>query len=310
LSLVFDARRNAEQLKRAPKANAEGSGAPALPQQAPSSVYPESADVPKQDPQPRGPAVWNVASVTTEGPDKKPLGLTVDRRGADWRLRWNGNLPSDATCGRLSIADGTVEKSFDLDLTSLQNGCFFYTPAANDVVLRLEIRGDNSAVLQAESIRMVAGNLPLAPLQAQTMKAGPGNEQKSAQPARSEPAWSPGIGIVRSLLRVASSPRPAVASSAPAQGRRARIEPATLTFRKEPVYPVSAKQSQISGNVEVQFRISPQGRVYGAKSMKGSEVLAQAAIEAVTEWCYEPARLNGIPIDSQASTDFTFELHQ
>jgi protein TonB len=118
------------------------------------------------------------------------------------------------------------------------------------------------------------------------------------------------MGIVRSLLRNPSSGRiPAAADAAPhGQRQRTRIEPARLTFRKEPVYPPGAKQSLVSGNVEVQFRISPQGKVYGARSVKGSQILAQAAIEALAEWRYEPASLNGIPIDSQASTDFNFEL--
>ena len=47
------------------------------------------------------------------------------------------------------------------------------------------------------------------------------------------------------------------------------------------------------------FRISSEGNVYDVKSVKGSPILARAAIEAVEAWCYEPARLNGTPIDSQ-----------
>jgi TonB family protein len=86
------------------------------------------------------------------------------------------------------------------------------------------------------------------------------------------------------------------------------IESATLIARREPVYPTSAKQSRITGNVEVHFRISPQGKAYHVKSVKGPAILARAVIEAVEGWCYEPARLNGAPIDSEGSTDFEFKL--
>ena len=42
--------------------------------------------------------------------------------------------------------------------------------------------------------------------------------------------------------------------------------------------------------------------MYDVRSVKGSPILARAAIEAVIAWRYEPARLHGAPIDSQAST--------
>jgi TonB family protein len=139
-------------------------------------------------------------------------------------------------------------------------------------------------------------------------------ERRVAAPP--EAAKAPGVGIVRSLLRTPrpdpgqARPRPAAASGeVNALPQRTRIEPATLISSRDPVYPVTAQQSQISGSVEVHFRISPQGKVYDAKSVKGSPILAQAAIEAVREWCYQAARLNGVPIDSQATTNFVFDLN-
>ena len=86
------------------------------------------------------------------------------------------------------------------------------------------------------------------------------------------------------------------------------IEPAMLIVRTDPVYPAIARQSHISGSVEVQFRISPEGRVYDVKSLKGWPILAKAAIDAVATWRYEPARRNGTPVDSQMRTNFDFQL--
>lgn len=109
--------------------------------------------------------------------------------------------------------------------------------------------------------------------------------------------------VVRSLLRISRS-QPRLAAPA-ANGN---ISPATVISREDPIYPAIAKQHLISGIVEVHFRIGPEGKVYDVRSVKGSPVLARAAVEAVEARCYEPARLNGEPIDSQAATNFEFKL--
>jgi TonB family protein len=128
---------------------------------------------------------------------------------------------------------------------------------------------------------------------------------------------------VRGPSAPAPSPRGAVANS-PAKRSSIRdssvtgggdfveenngIEPATLIARTDPVYPAIARQSHISGSVEVQFRISPEGRVYDVKSLKGWPILAKAAIDAVATWRYKPARRNGRPVESQVRTNFDFQM--
>lgn len=162
------------------------------------------------------------------------------------------------------------------------------------------------------------------------MEPGPGRQASlrriqnagSGAPLGSSSALAPGSGVasgtggrqsplVRALLRVKRpAPQSAVAVArnfVPQQ--EDRIEPATLISHTVPVYPAIAKQSLIAGSVEVHFRISAEGKVYDVRSVGGSPVLAQAAIEAVEAWCFEPARLNGRPIDSQSSTDFDFRLN-
>jgi TonB family protein len=87
-----------------------------------------------------------------------------------------------------------------------------------------------------------------------------------------------------------------------------KIEPPALISRTDPIYPPVAKGSLTSGKVEVQFRISPEGKPYNVKFVQGPLILARAAIEAVEKWCYQPARLYGAPVDSHASTNFDFSL--
>jgi len=116
--------------------------------------------------------------------------------------------------------------------------------------------------------------------------------------------------LVRSLLRVSRSEQVSAGPRASSLAQQCgNFEPATLILATNPVYPAIAKEHLISGNVEVQFSISPKGEVYNVKSVKGPTVLARAAIEAVETWSYKPAHMNGAPVDSQATTNFHFKLN-
>jgi TonB family protein len=323
--MVFDARKRAERSKRAQEA---ASSTPQLP----DAASPPS-DVPNIAPKLTPPASHTAARQhlsSSETADSTLLGLRVERRTNDWRLKWNRNAAVNALRGRLSITDGAVHKQLDLDAHELQTGSIVYTPVTEDVVLRLEVVGSESQAPMSESVRLVVGAKPPLPSQMQVRGMPRGGESRIA---RSNAAWAKssesskrggaqGAPVVRSLLRV---PRSEPASTAPEVAKLSRelaqelaherarehgnLEPAILISRRNPVYPAIAKQSLISGSVEVHFRISPQGNVYDVKSVQGSPILAQAAIEAVEEWRYEPARLNGAPIDSRGSTNFDFKLH-
>lgn len=145
------------------------------------------------------------------------------------------------------------------------------------------------------------------------VKENPGNS-RSARIASSHGSWARDIGfnsveaaqapLVRSLLQTPRT-RPLGAK----HGSNDGLEPATLLVRRNPIYPLIAKEHLISGSVEVHFCISSEGTTYDVKPVKGSPVLAAATIKAVQAWRYEPARLNGVPVDSQASTSFDFSLN-
>lgn len=56
-----------------------------------------------------------------------------------------------------------------------------------------------------------------------------------------------------------------------------------------PEYPEIARQLHLEGKVKIQVTISPDGRVTDTKVIGGHPVLAQAAIEALKKWRFEPA---------------------
>ena len=97
----------------------------------------------------------------------------------------------------------------------------------------------------------------------------------------------------------------AVPAASPVQAPK--VEAAELISLRNPVYPMIAKSSRISGSVEMHFKISTDGKVFDAVVVKGSPLLAQAALQAVQAWRYKPARLNGIPVASEATTVFDFK---
>jgi hypothetical protein len=90
------------------------------------------------------------------------FGLEVERVGKDWRVHWNrdSEVLANAVSGHLSIADGPVRKELDLDSSELRSGSIMYTPATDDVVVRLQIVTEKTSEPLSESVRIVGGNLP------------------------------------------------------------------------------------------------------------------------------------------------------
>jgi TonB family protein len=73
----------------------------------------------------------------------------------------------------------------------------------------------------------------------------------------------------------------------------------------QPSYPELARKMNLTGTVKVQVVVSPNGTVKEAKVLGGSPVLANAALDAVRKWRFEPAA-----IESSGQVDIKFEGHQ
>lgn len=59
----------------------------------------------------------------------------------------------------------------------------------------------------------------------------------------------------------------------------------------QPAYPELARKNNIQGIARLQVVIAPDGSVKDVKVLGGSPVLAQAAVDAVKKWKYEPAQV-------------------
>lgn len=101
---------------------------------------------------------------------------------------------------------------------------------------------------------------------------------------------------------------PAVARSGEEQIRNAppRAIPATAV---PPPFPIEAVRRGESGRVLLRVPVSAEGRAGAVMLVEGSgsQVLDQAAIEAVSKWRFEPALADGVPVDSAAVVPIEFE---
>ena len=91
--------------------------------------------------------------------------------------------------------------------------------------------------------------------------------------------------------------------------RGGAVQPAQLISNSNPQYPPAAKDAGISGAVELHFKIGPNGEVREISVVKGPRILAEAAVDAVRARRYKPARVDGVPTETDASATFDFKLN-
>ena len=75
-----------------------------------------------------------------------------------------------------------------------------------------------------------------------------------------------------------------------------RIKPPTKIKDVKPEYPAIAQSARVGGVVTIEATIGPDGKVIDAKVVRSIPLLDQAALDAVRQWEYTPALLNGEPV--------------
>ena len=63
-----------------------------------------------------------------------------------------------------------------------------------------------------------------------------------------------------------------------------------------PVYPAIAKSARVSGTVQIELTIGPDGKVADWRVVKGVPLLDEAALDAVKQWEYTPTRVKGVAV--------------
>lgn len=83
-----------------------------------------------------------------------------------------------------------------------------------------------------------------------------------------------------------------------------------LLSSTEPGYPESARVNNIEGTVVVGLTINVSGTVSSAwvESSSGNGALDQAAVNAVYNWRFVPAKQNGVPVEVRSQVPVSFRL--
>jgi protein TonB len=86
------------------------------------------------------------------------------------------------------------------------------------------------------------------------------------------------------------------------------IQPPRKIVDVSPTYPTLARAAHQEGTVILETVIDTRGAVQTVRVLKGDPLLDQAAVEAVRQWRFTPALLNGQPVPVVMTVTVTFTL--
>lgn len=88
-----------------------------------------------------------------------------------------------------------------------------------------------------------------------------------------------------------------------------QFQQARLISSVPATYPALARSIGIQGEVTIDALIDSTGKVTTVKPLAGPVPLQQAAMDALQQWKYEPARLNGQPVSMHLSVTMKFRIN-
>ncbi len=127
----------------------------------------------------------------------------------------------------------------------------------------------------------------------------------SGAPAVIEPHT---IGDLLSFPSPELIPEPMPEPEGPIDVGDAVAPPARLVY-VEPIYPPVALKARLTGLVVLQVLLGKDGAVREVTVLRpGSPGMTESAVAAVRQWRYEPALLNGRPVEALMTVTVTFAL--
>ncbi|MFZ0293245.1 MAG: TonB family protein [Candidatus Sulfotelmatobacter sp.] len=79
-----------------------------------------------------------------------------------------------------------------------------------------------------------------------------------------------------------------------------------VIHRVDPDYPPSARPAHLQGVIVLDIVVGRDGKVAQVRALNGPEILAQAAVDAMRWWRFEPYRVNGDPevVETTVAVEF------
>jgi periplasmic protein TonB len=115
----------------------------------------------------------------------------------------------------------------------------------------------------------------------------------------------PGFGVA--VERAAPPPRPAPPPQEPIRLHSGMQAPRKVTH-VDPLYPAVARAARVEGVVILEAVIDARGRVDTVRVLRSIPLLDQAAVDAVKQWAFTPALLNGAAVPVVMTVTVNFQL--
>ena len=120
-------------------------------------------------------------------------------------------------------------------------------------------------------------------------------------------------GVLGGIIGGVTDTPKTVAPPAPQERKIVRVggdvKPPVPISTPNPRYPALALAAHIEGIVVIDAVIDEQGNVVEARVIDGPPLLIAAALEAVTNWKYQPTYLNGQPVALSTHVSVFSGLH-
>ena len=88
------------------------------------------------------------------------------------------------------------------------------------------------------------------------------------------------------------------------------VQSAKLLYGPKPLYPPLAKAARVHGTVKIQAIIASDGVIRNVQLISGPALLAEAALNTVKQWRYQPTLLNRNAVEVITEIDVVFTLSQ
>lgn len=168
-----------------------------------------------------------------------------------------------------------------------------------------EAKPEHGAAVNKQDKKVTPENTETPSAQTVTISAGgPSRLSASALPPQTVQitptlSISSGSGELSNLAVSSGAPRVAVA-------QQSDLEPMHVLKTVAPVYPPIARIRRLSGSVVVQVTVGKDGKAHNPQLISGQPVFRDAAFDAVKQWKFRPAVLNGQAIEqtTQIKMDF------
>ncbi len=268
----------------------------------PTALQPISVQVPPAPPGTSQPPVWETPreASSTSGDDSRAADhapLRIVARGWAALLRGAQAYSKPLATVALSALFLFLIAWFWLNRPNAQNDARPVRPALGTVaIVELPSSTNQPSATAQNSVPTSQAFSPHAVGMSKPAVVSPVSKPTSKKlvPKSAEPVAAPPIP------RKTSEPRRVSANEAGIQ-----LSPIS---HPKPLYPAKAIQENIEGVVVLRVIIGTDGAIKKVETVTGQPLLAQAAMDAVRQWTYQPTIVNGEPVEVDTQVTVGYKL--